>query len=554
MGWALSLFTVVVLGGAIVAITVGLTAIRQRPDPMAWPLAVTMFAVAAWAIPHAISFGYTSPARVALWTRLQYPGVVLAPVAYLVVALRYAGYERWVSRRTCASLGVVPALTLIVVWTNPSHGLLWHSYSLARVWDATILVPEYGPWYWLNLGYLYLVTTVALLAFGTVVIKRGLVYRKQAIVMFLGGFAPLVINGAMNSGVGPEPMIDFTTTALALSGLTFALALFRLDLLDIRPVARERLFTELDDGVVVVGPEGRIRDFNPTAEHIFGSLAPNQPAEDVLPLNIVPDGGDFVVETEDGERHFRARSTPLTDQRDREIGRIVYLNDVTELIKREQRISVLNRILRHNVRNELNVTIGHLDLLQDHASAESQEHIQAAIESTQRVIKSAEKARHVERTLRRAQRPTVVSAAATVEKVVTDARAKFQDSVIEYEPPSDDGSEASVRVVDEQLFTGALEELIENAVIHTDREVPQVTVAVETTSDQVQVSVADEGPGIPEQEVEVLSSSTETHLEHSSGLGLWLVKWTASLSSGSLSFTENEPRGTVVTLTLTAAE
>jgi signal transduction histidine kinase len=176
------------------------------------------------------------------------------------------------------------------------------------------------------------------------------------------------------------------------------------------------------------------------------------------------------------------------------------------------------------------------------------------MESTQRVIESAEKARHVERTLREAQRSTVVSAAATVEEVVTDARAKFQDSVIEYNPSSGDGSEASVRVVDEQLFTGALKELIENAVTHTDREVPEVTVTVETTSGQVQVSVADRGPGIPDREVEVLSSSTETHLEHSSGLGLWLVKWTASLSSGSLSFTDNGPRGTVVTLTLAAAE
>lgn len=554
MAWTPSLFTIVVFAGALVAILVGGTALRQRPDPIARPLAVAMFAVAAWAIPHAISFGFASPPRVALWTRLQYPGVVLAPVAYLILALRYAGYEHWLSRRTYALLAVVPTLTLVVVLTNPVHGLLWRSYSVAQLYGATILVPEYGPWYWLNLGYLYLVTAAALLAFGTVVIKRGQVYRKQAIVMFLGGFTPLVVNGAMNSGLGPEPMIDFTTTALALSGLTFALALFRFDLLEIRPVARDRLLTELGDGVIVVGPEGRIRDFNPTAEHIFGSLAPNQPATEIFPSQVTPDGGELVVEMENHERHFRTRSTPLTDQSGREVGQIVYLNDVTELIKREQRISVLNRILRHNIRNELNVTSSHLELLETQVSADNQEHVRAAMKSTQHVVDSARKARHVERTLDRADEPVVVSAATVVQEVVTDAQERCQESVIEYERASDDGSEASVRVVDGSLFEGAIEELIENAVLHTDQEVPQITVTVEVGPEQVQVNVADMGPGIAEREVEVLSSSTETHLEHGSGLGLWLVKWTASLSAGSLSFTENDPRGTVVTLSLPTAD
>jgi len=554
MGWTPSTFTFIVFAGAIVAIIVGVTAVRQRPDQMAWPLAVTMFAVAAWAIPHAISFGFTAPTRVAFWTRLQYPGVVLAPVAYLILALRYAGHERWLSRKTYALLAFVPALTLIIVWTNPFHGLLWRSYSVAHLYGATVIVPEHGPWYWLNIGYLYLVTAAALLAFGTVVIKRGQVYRKQATVMFLGGFVPLVVNGAINSGVGPEPMIDFTTTALAVSGLTFALALFRLDLLDIRPVARDRLLTKLEDGVVVVGPEGRIRDFNPTAEHIFGSLAPNQPAEEVLPSKIAPDGGELVVEIDDSERYFRTRLTPLTDQSGREIGQIVYLNDVTELIKREQRISVLNRILRHNIRNELNVISSRLELLEAQAPAEKQEHVRAAMRSTQRVVDSARKARHVERTLKNADMSVVVSAAAIVEEVVTDARERFRESVIEYERVSDHENGTSVRVVDESLCKGSIEELIENAILHTDREVPQITVTIEAASEQIQISVADTGPGIAEQEVEVLSSSTEAHLEHSSGLGLWLVKWTASLSSGSLSFTENDPRGTVVTLTLPTAD
>lgn len=553
MGWTVSTFTIVVFGSAVVAIAVGLSALRERPDPMAWPLAVLMFTIAMWAIPDAISFGYTAVDRVVFWQRMLYPGVVSAPVVYLIVTLRYAGYERWLSRRVYASLAVVPVITIVVVWTNAHHGLFWQSLSVASVGGASVLVPEFGIWYWVNLGYLYVVTIAALLVLVAVVIRSGTIYRKQAALMFVGGLVPLATNVVMEFGVGPGPMVDLTTTALTVSGLTFALALFHLDLLEIRPIARDLLIDELDDGVVVVGPNGRIRDFNPTSARILGDIAIDQPAEEVLPSNVVPDGGGLVIETATGERRFRARSTTLTDKRGQEIGRIVYLNDVTEIVEREQRISVLNRILRHNIRNKLNVILGQLGHLEDQVSMDGRESVETAKESTRRIIEMAEKARHIERTLQEQDTPVVVSSAAIAEQVVTDAQETFPDADIELDFSQGSENGMSVRVVDEELFETAIAELIENAVIHDNRGPSQVIIRVEPDVDQIHLRVADNGPGIPDQEITVLTSTMETPLEHGSGLGLWLVQWTTSLSSGTLSFTENDPRGTVVTMTLPSA-
>lgn len=549
MGWTLSAFTIVVFGSAIVAIGVGLFAVRERPDPLAWPLAVTMFAVAAWALPHAISFGYASVERVSFWSRMRYPGVVVAPVAYLILALRYAGYDRWLSRRVYAVLAVVPATTVVIVWTNPS-GLFWQSLSVAQVGRASVLVEEVGPWFWVNLGYLYVVTLVALAALGAAITRLGPLYRKQTVVMFVAGLVPLVTNAAVEFGLGPDPMVDITTTALAVTGLAFALALFHFDLLEVRPVARERLFDQLDDGVVVVGPDGRIRDINPTAARILGDVTLGQPAETVFPSDVAPDGGELVVETDAGTRRFRTRSTALTDRHGREIGRIIHLNDITAIVEHEQRISILNRILRHNIRNELDIATGHLKLLEDRASAAEQEHIEQIRASTDRVLEFAEKARHVERTLQASDAAMVVSAGRIVDRVVTDAQESFSDTVIAYDRSDGSATEAIVRVVDRDLFEMAVTELVENAVVHNDQESPRVTVRLTADSDTVQVSVADNGPGIPDQETDVLLSTRETSLEHGSGLGLWLVTWFASLSGGDLSFGANDPRGSVVTLTL----
>lgn len=553
MGWSMTTYTVVVLGSAAVAMVVGLVALRKRPDPMAKTLAVAMFAVAAWAIPHAISFGYTGVESVAFWHRVRYIGTVVAPICYLVLALKYAGYDRWLSRRVYAALGLIPALTVLFVWTNPS-GLFWESVTLVQVGDASVLVPEYGAWYWVTLGYLYLVTITSLLVLGSAATRSGPVYWKQAVLMFVGGLVPFATNAAIKLGIGREPMVDLTTTALAASGLIFAVALFYTDLLDISPVARDRLFEEIDDGVVVVGPDGQIRDFNSTATRVLGDIAINQPAEEIFASDVALDGGDLTVETDEGKRQFRTRSSALTDGRGRDVGRIVYLNDVSELVAREQRISVLNRILRHNIRNQLSRVSGHLELLEERVTAADLEHVEKARQATRRVTEFAEKAHNIERTLQGSDTSVAVSATATARRVVTRARQTYPDAVIDGELEAESGGAVFVRVVDEKLFELAISELVDNAVVHNDQEPPRVTVRVTADGGQVRVVVADNGPGIPEQETGVLDARVETELQHGSGLGLWLVKWTASLSSGEVTFSENDPRGSVVTLGLPAAD
>ncbi|MFB6137069.1 MAG: histidine kinase N-terminal 7TM domain-containing protein [Halobacteriaceae archaeon] len=105
MPWTGSTYAMVVVGSSVLSLVVGIEALRRRPDPLAWPLAVMMFAVTAWAIPHAVSLGYRDVGTVAAWHVLRHPGTEVAPLAFLALALRYAGYERWVTRRALFSYG-----------------------------------------------------------------------------------------------------------------------------------------------------------------------------------------------------------------------------------------------------------------------------------------------------------------------------------------------------------------------------------------------------------------------------------------------------------------
>ena len=51
MGWTLTPLSVVVFVSGAVSLAVAVAALRERPDPMAWPLAVLMIATAGWSIP-----------------------------------------------------------------------------------------------------------------------------------------------------------------------------------------------------------------------------------------------------------------------------------------------------------------------------------------------------------------------------------------------------------------------------------------------------------------------------------------------------------------------
>jgi len=95
-----------------------------------------------------------------------------------------------------------------------------------------------------------------------------------------------------------------------------------------------------------------------------------------------------------------------------------------------------------------------------------------------------------------------------------------------------------------------LEVLVRNLVENALQHVPdaRVTVAVSVEDEAVVLSVADDGPGVPGHELDVLERGQETALDHGSGIGLWLIRWATTTLSGELTFDTTD--GTTVTVRL----
>lgn len=235
------------------------------------------------------------------------------------------------------------------------------------------------------------------------------------------------------------------------------------------------------------------------------------------------------------------------------------MGDVTERKEREQRLMVLNRVLRHNLRNKLSVVSGYAEALEatlDVMESGGEISIERAKTHTRKIKASAtdlvdlgEKARQFERAIE----GTDITGTVEVRPVLTELAASHREQHSEAEITVE-AADLAVRGNAEFLKL-AVGELIDNAITHSERPDPTVSIAVSAvSSEQVEITVADNGPGILEMERKTLTEGEETSLLHGSGVGLWTVNWLVTRIGGHVSIDDNEPQGTVVTLTVPAGE
>ncbi len=312
--------------------------------------------------------------------------------------------------------------------------------------------------------------------------------------------------------------------------------------------------------------DGTITYVNPAFEEITGYTAGEAIGENPAILNSdeMPDGyyekqwrtiltgelwEELIVNRRKSGELYHAHQTiaPITD--DGEVTEFVAIQtDITERKEREQQLNTLDRVLRHNLRNELNVVEGHAEVIQNVGSDTVVTHAHGVLEGTEKLLDTAEKGRKVTRILSETPHVTRIDLVDLVEAVGASVREKYPDATVEVDTPERALVDATGRL------EAAITELVENAIDHSDRAEPTVEIGVVVAGETVRVHVADDGPGIPEMERKILEETRkEEDLYHGSGLGLWFVHWVVRRSYGDLEFEENDPRGSVVTIELERA-
>jgi signal transduction histidine kinase len=533
-------------------VTVGLSTRRGSPSsPARRPFALMAgLAGLSGVTLGALACTGTEPAR--YYTTVASLWLLLA-VPWTVFATAYTGWRRLTTPRT---VGAVTALMTIEALSITFGAVLPTEGPLAAVIT------------WLDLTAVLLSLTFGII--GIAIVVRTM-YTSPLVDRRLGG-------GLLAAGAGPwltllvaigafaqydlGGVIILVATGFSVSATAAVLAVRRASPFESTPAAanlgRSTVFGALNEPVLVVDERRRVVDLNAAAKTTFDvdlTAIAGEQVRDVVGRDPYTLSGDAELElhTADGPRQYTVSISSIADQHDRAAGHAVLFQDITTERTQRQRLAVLNRVLRHNLRNRMNVLEGYAEVLEEYVDDDRPEaYLDEILATAAGLSELGEKARTVEKVLSAPRESAEhVRLATVIETVAEEVQARYSDvtvvSHLEADPPL---------AVNPLLIEHALSQIVENAAEHTDSADPQIEIRVRVLEDEqrpLSISVADNGPGIPAHEREALQSGDEKPLEHGSGLGLWAANWVVTRLGGQIDFDSNEPAGTVVTIKLPPA-
>ncbi|OYR42493.1 histidine kinase N-terminal 7TM domain-containing protein [Halorubrum sp. Hd13] len=589
-------------GAGAIGLALAIREHRGRPG-VDWFLGV-FAAQATWCLSYGVGLLVTDPTLRTALEATTWLGIVWTGIAFLGFALEYTGRSDVVRSRLFAAVVGFGLLSTALLATNPLHGAFWTGFGMDPAFGVSTVSYAFGLWAYLVVAVETVLVASAVFLLVDTLLSYGPLYRRESAAVALSSLPPGFALVAWTLELGPVPQLQLAPLMFVPHMLLDAYAFDRAEMFDRNPTtsraAERTAIDDLADPIVALALDRRVVRLNPAAETLLGvdaETARDRPLDAFLDLPVevsgsngergdgeggaretVEGGARETVEVDAGagagRRTYAVSTSPLTDPSGTRVGYTVVFSDVTERERRRQQLEVLNRVLRHNLRNDAGVVRGYGELLADRLEDPELARMADAIERRAGALAAlGEKAGTVERLLADAE-TSAVAVDELVGNVVADAGDRDGDATVELDvergaEAGADGGE-SVRDWTTRVRADALravvENTVENALVHHDGEGVErddggawvrVTLGRERgeddgsgEADRFVLTVDDDGPGIPDHEIETVESGRETALEHGSGLGLWVVAWGAAAIGADVDYAEREPRGTTVTVSI----
>lgn len=492
------------------------------------------------------------------FSKILYPIVAITVVAMFVFTLEYTGRERYVTRPFLAALALYPLAVALFSIINPD-GLFYTDFVelVEGVGEDTTHLQ--GPAFVAHTIAGYILSAAVFGMILELLVRSGQqLYRGQAIALLFALSAPVLLNVLTVSGsIG----FDLTVIGFIITAAFLTLAMTRYDLTNVTPMARKKVVQNVRDGMVVVDTDDTILDSNPAFRSLFGvdeeslvganvetflEAMPNvrETYEELTP-ETVTDGekSEDTKRVTYGDRHLNVQSTPVYDDRERHVGWLILVHDVTALVQRErdlegqiEKLDQFAGIVSHDLRNPLNVAHGYVRQARETGDTSYLEKTESSMERMETIISEA---------LELAREGEEVTEPETIE-LETVARSAWEN--VDTEQATLEVENTTLRA-DTKRFQRLLENLFRNSLEHgVDGETHTaaehvVTVGyVDDRFDEVDIYIADNGVGIPEEDLEKVFEGGYTTSKEGTGLGLAIVEQIAS-SHGWDAVVTNSPEG-----------
>ena len=520
----------------------------NRALPIARPFILLMAAETIWLFGSACEMMSIQLSSVLVLNNVEYPAMMIVPVALLFISLIYTGREHYLTRKTIPLFFIVPVLVCVFVFTNPWHSLYYTGFHPEAADGAVVWVYEHGPLFWLMVAYNYLVGAVALLLVVARLFSSHDYYRRETIILAVAACIPFLFNAAYVLHVAPFPDYDLTEVAFFLTGVIIAVGLLRYQLFSAVPVAYSRVFSTLHDGVFVVSRQFRIIDLNPAAgqliaipssEAVGRDLASLIPEAAALQENAAPVEQDFEIQLnrDNGPRYYDVHLIPLDAEGTGSKGFLCIFREVTarkqaelSLITANRKINLLTRITRHDLENKLMVAHGYMTLLRKSPLTPTQteylDRQEAAVQAMREQIAFTRQYQQLG-----VQAPAWQGIEATVRRAKTQVFFNQIRFTLHVGPEE---------VFADQMLERVFYNLLDNAIRYGGERITEVSVTSQHDGASLVLVVEDNGAGIPDGDRQRLF---EQGFGKNTGLGLFLSREILAITGITINETSSPGRG-----------
>jgi len=594
MQWQFTPYAVVSVVASVTLLIVALAIWRRRPGAGVIPLIVMLAGVVEWSLANALELSLTSFFAKQFLSGIVYVGITTVPAAWLLFSLEYTGRGRWVTRRNILLLTIEPLLTLIFVFTNRYHNLFWTERVLDTSGAFVLMISTHGPAFWVHAAYSYILILVSTGFLIEAFVRSPQLYRGQVGWLLLGSFAPWVANALFIFNLSPLPdFVDLTPLAFTITGLAVGWSMYRYQLMDIVPVARDTVIEGISEAVLVLDQTNRVVDANPAALKLLGttsqavignSLAEMLPdRQDLIEAyrDVTQTSAEIALKMAGGQmREFKMTISPLLTRQGKPVGRVIVLHDISklkqanrDLIAARQKAEEANVLksqflatMSHELRTPLNAINGFTEILLEGMAGPLSERQTTNLE---RVHANARDLRQLIDDLLdlakiEAGRTEIIKKPFSVrewlDEVTEQTRSLADEKGLRFIARLNPNMPETIIGDPGRLKQIALN-LISNAVKFT--EAGEVEISVQREGDERwMLNVSDSGIGIPSHALEYIFEKFRqvdgqaTRKHGGSGLGLAIVRNLALMMGGNVRVNSEVGKGTTFTvlLPLTVAE